>query len=98
MVTYDGTSTSNKPQIYINGVPDTITTTTAPSGTLASDGTLPLVLTHYNTGGGIAGATGTYDEFRYSNIVRSAGWVATEYNNESAPTSFYTLGSIVTMQ
>ena len=97
VVTYDGSSTSNKPQIYINGVPDTITTSTAASGTLSNDGTLPLVLAHYNTGGGIAGATGTYDEFRYSNIVRSAGWVATEYNNESAPASFYTLGSTVTM-
>jgi hypothetical protein len=29
--------------------------------------------------------------------VRSAGWVATEYKNESAPSSFYLLGSTVTM-
>lgn len=97
VVTYDGSSTSNKPQIYINGVADTITTTTAPSGTLSSDGTDALVLAHYSAAGGIAGSTGTYDEFRYSNVVRSAGWIATEYNNESAPSTFYALGSTVTM-
>ena len=91
VVTYDGSSTANKPQIYINGVADTIATMSAPSGTVSNDGTTPLMLANYNTGN--IGTTGLYDEFRYSNIARSAGWVATEYKNESAPSSFYTLGS-----
>jgi hypothetical protein len=36
---------------------------------------------------------GTLDEIRVSNAVRSADWIATEYNNQSSPGTFYTLGS-----
>jgi hypothetical protein len=33
------------------------------------------------------------DEFRLSNAGRTAGWIATEYNNENAPATFYTVGA-----
>jgi hypothetical protein len=33
------------------------------------------------------------DEVRVSNIARSAGWISTEYNNQSAPATFYTVGA-----
>jgi hypothetical protein len=33
------------------------------------------------------------DEVRVSNIVRASGWLNTEFNNESSPGTFYTLGS-----
>lgn len=36
---------------------------------------------------------GKIDEVRYSNIARSADWIKTEYNNQSSPSTFYTLGS-----
>jgi hypothetical protein len=32
------------------------------------------------------------DEVRVSNTVRSAGWIRTEYNNQNAPASFYSVG------
>jgi len=32
------------------------------------------------------------DEVRVSNTVRSAGWIRTEYNNQSVPPSFYSVG------
>jgi len=32
------------------------------------------------------------DEVRVSNTVRSAGWIRTEYNNQNAPATFYTVG------
>jgi hypothetical protein len=32
------------------------------------------------------------DEFRVSDIVRSAAWIQTEYNNQKAPAAFYTVG------
>ena len=35
---------------------------------------------------------GTIDEARVSNAARSASWIATEYNNQSNPSAFYTLG------
>jgi len=34
---------------------------------------------------------GVEDEFRISNIVRSPDWIATEFNNQSSPSRFYTL-------
>jgi murein DD-endopeptidase MepM/ murein hydrolase activator NlpD len=37
---------------------------------------------------------GVEDEVRLSNIARSAGWIGTEYNNESSPSTFLTLGSL----
>lgn len=43
--------------------------------------------------GGATTTNGIMDEFRVSNIGRSSSWVTTEYNNESAPGTFYTLGS-----
>ena len=39
--------------------------------------------------------TGLLDEVRISTTARSAGWIATEYNNQSAPSSFYALGTEV---
>ncbi len=35
---------------------------------------------------------GELDEVRVSDIARSASWIATEYNNQSAPSNFYILG------
>jgi hypothetical protein len=37
--------------------------------------------------------SGKIDEVRFSNSVRSADWIATEYNNESNPSAFYGVGS-----
>ncbi|MFX0020721.1 MAG: hypothetical protein ACFE9S_00225 [Candidatus Hermodarchaeota archaeon] len=36
---------------------------------------------------------GGIDEFRLSNIVRSADWIATEYNNQKDPSNFYSVGT-----
>jgi len=35
---------------------------------------------------------GNADEVRVSNIARSADWIATEYNNQNSPATFYGLG------
>ena len=36
---------------------------------------------------------GSLDEFRVSTMARSAGWISTEYKNQSSPTTFYDVGS-----
>ncbi|MFX1416150.1 MAG: LamG-like jellyroll fold domain-containing protein, partial [Promethearchaeota archaeon] len=36
---------------------------------------------------------GMLDEIRVSEVVRSAAWIATEYNNQNNPNGFYTVGS-----
>jgi Concanavalin A-like lectin/glucanases superfamily/Domain of unknown function (DUF2341) len=38
---------------------------------------------------------GTIDEVRVSSVARSADWITTEYNNQSAPGTFATLGTEV---
>jgi hypothetical protein len=42
------------------------------------------------------GLNGILDEARISNIARSADWIVAEYNNQSAPGSFYTVGGAET--
>ena len=37
---------------------------------------------------------GVLDEARVSNVVRSAGWIKTEYNNQSSPSTFYSYGAL----
>jgi len=37
--------------------------------------------------------SGTIDSVCISNKARSANWIATEYNNQSSPSTFYSLGS-----
>jgi biopolymer transport protein ExbB len=34
-----------------------------------------------------------FDEFRISTTARSAGWIATAYNNQNTPSSFYTVSA-----
>ncbi|GAG94589.1 unnamed protein product, partial [marine sediment metagenome] len=36
--------------------------------------------------------TGTTDEYRISNIARSADWIATEYANQNTPGTFLSVG------
>jgi biopolymer transport protein ExbB len=39
---------------------------------------------------------GNFDEFRISSTTRSAGWIATSYNNQNSPATFYAVSSEVT--
>jgi hypothetical protein len=50
---------------------------------------------HYNRGSFLDPLGGAIDEVRISNITRNAGWISTEYNNQSNPASFYSVGSEV---
>jgi hypothetical protein len=36
--------------------------------------------------------TGTLDELRIATVTRTAGWIATEYENQSSPSTFYRVG------
>jgi hypothetical protein len=46
----------------------------------------------FGSSGGYA-IEGSLDEVRLSNIVRSADWIKTEYNNQNLPSTFYNIGA-----
>lgn len=89
VVTYDAGSTSNNPIIYLNGVAETTTNEQAPSGTLKSDN--PYNVRMGEGSYGENDYNGQQDEFRVSNVVRSADWVLATYNNHNDPSTFYAI-------
>jgi hypothetical protein len=81
--TYDGSTM----RIYVNGVLDNSVSET---GNLVSTSTDVV----FGTDTFLAGETfdGSIDEVRISNTTRSGDWVATEYGNQSSPSTFYAVG------
>ena len=70
--------------IYLNGVQKA----TRSVGQTPASGTHSGWITPY-----VPGATDDIDEYRIADAVRSADWVATEYNNQSSPGTFITFGT-----
>jgi hypothetical protein len=87
-VAYTWNHSTNTQVVYLNGVAVNTTTsaftTYTPSNNfwVGSESSNPS----YNFGG-------LMDEVRFSNISRSASWLATEFANQSSPSTFLTLGS-----
>jgi hypothetical protein len=78
-------------EMYVDGTSRTITATGLP----ASWTNLTTAADWY--WGGVPPRTkflGRMDEIRVSNILRSAGWIATQVANQSAPTMFYTAATV----
>lgn len=84
-VTYDGSASGSGAYIYLNG------SATQGTGNLLSGTSFGSNL-RILAQPGLGSFYGTVDEVRYSNTVRTANWITTEYNNQSAPTvgNFYT--------
>ena len=75
--------------LYLDGV---LKPTTGGSGTLATQFWTYFDVQHspaYST----SDMTGISDEFRISNAARPAGWIATEFNNQNSPGTFFSLGA-----
>jgi hypothetical protein len=69
---------------YLDGVAQT---TRSRTSHFSTNGAFTLGV---NTGGSCPGAT---DEARLSDSVRTASWILSEYNNQSSPSTFYSLGA-----
>lgn len=89
VVTYDDNPNTD-PKIYINGVLQTVVEAETPSGTAV----------HQNESYFIGNRPqhdrtwdGQIDEVRISDTIRPSYWIATEYNNQSNPSEFFSLES-----
>lgn len=82
---YDGTDM----RFYFNGTSD--------ATPISQTGNIDTVSQNteigYNTVYSGQHFSGRIDEVRISNVARSADWIATEYNNQSATSTFYTIGT-----
>jgi hypothetical protein len=85
--TFDGASTIH---IYVDGANVDGGTADKVAGTYSADSTTLYI---GQRGDGRDHFNGQLDELRISKSVRSADWIATEYNNESNPATFYSIGS-----
>jgi hypothetical protein len=90
-------SVATKFIFYLDGAQNS---TPAYNETMPSSGTAPVGLLNYNFEAGEYFLNGSADEIRISNIARSAGWISTEYKNQSNPGNigspgFATFGSWV---
>lgn len=90
----DATYASGAIVVYVDGV--SVKTGSVTSGTTIAYGTTQPV---YISRGFAAGSffPGTVDEPRILDTVKSADWIATEYNNQNATSTFYTLGAEVAL-
>lgn len=78
---YDGSAF----RLYKDGASDSDLTTGTDVNSIPND--------FYIGSGYNSGFNGIIDEFRISNTARSAQWIETEYNNQSSPSIFYSIGS-----
>jgi hypothetical protein len=84
VATYDGSNA----KIYVNG---SLNNSAATNISIGSTGQ-PVVI-GADTANDYEYFSGSIDEVRISNSTRSADWIAAEYNNQSSPSTFYTVGS-----
>jgi hypothetical protein len=92
-VTLVSTGSGNTYQaIYLNGA---VAASAASSASSTVTGDLIVGAYPSNTTYGTPYQNGSMDEFRISNVVRSASWILAEYNNQSSPSTFYTASSFV---
>jgi RHS repeat-associated protein len=77
-------------QLYMNGQPDP-NTASGPSGPIDYATSQDLTFGSRSPSSPGDFWNGSFDEVRISSVARSADWIATEYNNQSSPTSFYSL-------
>lgn len=80
--TFDGLNV----KIYVEGI---LRTTTAFSGSI-NDSSNPVALGRVSAGP--FAFFGALDEVRIASVARSADWIATEFNNQSDPATFFSIG------
>jgi hypothetical protein len=88
---YNKSSTNNDPLFYINGIAVAVFEPDQPSGAMVSDAAANLIIG--NRADTERTFNGILDEMRLSSVSRSAGWIRTQYANQSEPATFYTVSA-----
>ncbi len=86
----DAVTAANNIAFYLNGAAQTLSS--SPNSYYSNDANYRVIGARHSTSYSRFW-NGAVDEVRISNIVRSASWLSTEYNNQQSPSSFYTVGS-----
>ena len=91
VVTYD--YSTKDALIYVDGAPMTLNATYIPTSW-----TQLATYDDWLWGGNLpdypeSAVAGMFDEIRVSDVARSAQWIQTEYNCQSSPNTFYTVGA-----
>ncbi|MEK6282045.1 MAG: DUF2341 domain-containing protein [Acidobacteriota bacterium] len=89
--TYDGTSNRSGMRMYVDGVLRSTGSSAAITSTIRNTYNLTLGT---NSGSSADYFNGSLDEVRVSNSARSADWIQTQFNNQSAPADFYTISPV----
>lgn len=77
--------------VYVDGAPVEAPGTPAWTATTFNNEIGNAAAIGSSTGGGSYWFIGLLDEMRLANGVRSAAWIAAEYNNQSSPGTFYSV-------
>jgi len=85
VTTYDGSTI----RLFVDG--SNVASTSA-SGSISYNTSQDLALGQRSPYSSSEYVTGNLDELRVSAVPRSADWIAAEYNNQSSPSAFYTMG------
>jgi len=91
LVVYDKGSGANAPQFFVNGVALTSSVLNIASGTPLDDNAAEVHIGNHVQP--TRTFEGVMDELRLSTLPRTAGWVTTQYRNQNAPSSFYTVSA-----
>lgn len=83
-----GTISGTSMAIYVNGI---LRGTSSFAGTRSN--TTGNITMFQRDVDGVGDTAGDLDEVRYIKSALSASWVLTEYNNQSSPTTFYSIGT-----
>jgi hypothetical protein len=84
-VTVTFNASDNSHRIYLNGIQAAATINSNSPVNTQTGFTLGTWLPYYEKG--------NLDEFRISNSARSTDWIATDYNNQKSPSTFYSVGA-----
>jgi biopolymer transport protein ExbB len=90
-----GGAESPTSQLYKNGATIGTPRTLGAANTASGSGYLGFAPQAYS-GGGTMNFEGTLDEVRIASTARTSQWIATEYENQSSPSTFYAVGSAQT--